>query len=49
MFVEQKISDVRLCGIEGKIPAVLLVRAELQNELLAQDLLLELVLRLRRP
>ncbi len=49
MFVEQKISDARLGGIEDKIPAALLVRAELQNELLAQDLLLELALRLRCP
>ncbi len=49
MFVEQKISVARLGGIEDKIPVALLVRAELQNELLAQDLLLELALRLRCP
>ncbi len=45
MFVEQKISDARLSGVESKISAAVLARAELPQ----QDLLLELALRLRRP
>lgn len=41
MFVEQKIRNAILGGVEGRISATTNLRVE--------DLLLELVLRLRRP
>ena len=45
MFVEQKISDAYLSGVESKISAA----ANLRTQLPLQELLLELALRLRRP
>jgi len=45
MFVEQKISDARLSGVESEISAASLARTQLP----LQNLLLELALRLRRP
>ena len=45
MFVEQKISEATLSGVETTISAAAFLRAELPD----QNLLLELALRLRRP
>jgi|AP95_1055475.scaffolds.fasta_scaffold01313_2 hypothetical protein len=45
MFVEQKIRNARLSGVESKFSAATFARAELPT----QNILLGLALRLRRP